>query len=111
MKCVCVCVCVLQIVSGKVKQETLAQRRSIGAVAESANLWIGCLKYTNDAEKAKELYGTPVSKKLVLLCYVQFQISLLMDDNDLAQVMIMNVDDDVHVLTLHESSKAPIFAS
>lgn len=34
----CVCVCVLQIVSGKVKQETLAQRRSIGAVAESANL-------------------------------------------------------------------------
>ncbi|KAF3587097.1 hypothetical protein F2Q69_00027988 [Brassica cretica] len=51
-----------QIVSGRVKQETLAQHPSTGAAVESANLWIECLKYTNVAEKAKEQSGTPVSK-------------------------------------------------
>ncbi|KAF2558844.1 hypothetical protein F2Q68_00014560 [Brassica cretica] len=51
-----------QIVSGRVKQETLAQHPSTGAAVESANLWIECLKYTNVAERAKEQSGTPVSK-------------------------------------------------
>mgnify|MGYP003362566457 CR=1 FL=1 len=48
--------------SGRVKQETLAQHPSTGAAVESANQWIECLKYTNVAEKAKEQSGTPVSK-------------------------------------------------
>ncbi|CAF2098835.1 unnamed protein product [Brassica rapa] len=58
---------VVRIVSGWVKQRALVQLHSTGAAAESANPWIGCLKYTNDAAKSNMAHQFLNYKLLQLL--------------------------------------------